>query len=151
MGGLHLEPQLYCDTLSLYMVFKWKRTACLQHIRSCFGSWSSCQLSTSHREYCSDRAIVAECELNGGFELGLTNSRILPKFVKIQWIRSGLNSKIIEFTVHKFKKIKKNKKWGKICKKLDKILRLLMKNFFFKSASFGWLKFKFRQICSNGH
>jgi hypothetical protein len=49
-------------------------------------------------------------------------------------------------TVHKFK----NKKLEKICKKLDEILRLLV-IFFFKSAPFDWLKFKFCQICTNGH
>jgi hypothetical protein len=61
-----------------------------------------------------------------------------------------LNLKITEITIHKFKKIKNKKKSEKVYKKLDEILRLLV-IFFFKSASFGWLKFKFRQIYTNRH
>jgi hypothetical protein len=72
-------------------------------------------------------------------------------FAEIQWIQSGPNLKITEFTAHKLKKIQKSsKKSEKYVKKLDEILRLLVKKFF-KSASFGCLKFKFRQICTNGH
>jgi hypothetical protein len=86
------------------------------------------------------------CVTNKGSDdtLGLT----MQKFVEIRWIRCGPNLKIAEFIIYKFKKIKNQKKY---VKKLDKILRLLVKNFFFKSASFGWLKFKFCQICTNWH
>jgi hypothetical protein len=58
-----------------------------------------------------------------------------------------------EYPVFVFINLKnsKDKNIRKICKKLDEIVRLLVKNFFFKSASFGWLKFKFHQICTNEH
>jgi hypothetical protein len=68
---------------------------------------------------------------------------LILNFVK--YVQIGPNGPI---TVHKFEFLKKNQE--KICKKLDKILRLLMKIFFFKSTSFGWLKFKFYQISESG-
>jgi hypothetical protein len=49
------------------------------------------------------------------------------------------------------KKKSKIKNQEKYVKELDEILRLLVKNFFFQIVSFGWLKFKFCQIYTNGH
>jgi hypothetical protein len=64
--------------------------------------------------------------LEAGNDLGpwLTN---LAHFAEIRRIRNNPNSKIAEFIVYKFKKLKKSEK---ICKKLDEILRLLVKKFF---------------------
>jgi hypothetical protein len=56
-------------------------------------------------------------------EAGFTNS---VHFIEIRWIRSGLNFKITKLLFI----ISKNKKSEKIGKKLDEILRLLVKDFF---------------------
>jgi hypothetical protein len=62
--------------------------------------------------------------------LGLTN---LAHFIKIRWNSTDLgvpNSKIIEFTVHCFKILEKDKnQQKKYVKKLDRILRLPVKKF----------------------
>jgi hypothetical protein len=81
-------------------------------------------------------------------ETGLTNVADFSKFrrnsadsdrfkLKIRWI--------LEF---KFKYFKKN--WKIYVKKLDQILRTLVKNFFSKSRLFCWIKFKMNQKCQNG-
>jgi hypothetical protein len=51
------------------------------------------------------------------------------KFSENRWNRAGPNSKTANFTVHCFKISKKDKSQQKICKKLDQILRLLVKKF----------------------
>jgi hypothetical protein len=68
-----------------------------------------------------------------------------PVFLKItenRWNRTGLNLKTVEFTIHCFK-IQKKIKISKIyVKKLDRILRLLVKNFC-KIWSFGLINLNF--------
>jgi hypothetical protein len=101
-------------------------------------------------DFDSTRLPITYCYLFYYFKLypGLTNS---AHFAEIRRIRSSQNSKIDELLFINSKKLKNKKIRKKYVQKLDEILRLLVKNFFFKSASFGWLKFKFRQICTNGH
>jgi hypothetical protein len=56
--------------------------------------------------------------------------RIFPKFGGIRRIWAGPNLKIAEFTVHCFKISEKDKnQQKKYVKKLDRILRLLVKKF----------------------
>jgi hypothetical protein len=59
-----------------------------------------------------------------GWSPGLTN---LVYFTEIRRIRAGPNSKVVEFTVHCFKISEKIKISKKYVKKLDRILRLLVK------------------------
>jgi hypothetical protein len=57
---------------------------------------------------------------------GLTNS---AHFVEIRRIQAGSEFKNRRVTVHCFKILKKDKNQQKIYKKLDRILRLLVKKF----------------------
>jgi hypothetical protein len=57
---------------------------------------------------------------------GLTNAADFPEIRRIQ---GDTNLKFIDFTVHKFEFFQ-NIKNKKICKKLDEILRSLVKKFF---------------------
>jgi hypothetical protein len=60
---------------------------------------------------------------------GYKNRSVFSKIVKNRWNRTGLNLKTT---------VKKDKNQQNICKKLDQILRLLVKIFFIKSGRLGW-------------
>jgi hypothetical protein len=59
-------------------------------------------------------------------------------FSEIRRIWTDLNLKFAEFTVHCFKISEKIKISKKYVKKLDRIVRLLVKNFFVKPSRLGW-------------
>jgi hypothetical protein len=60
---------------------------------------------------------------------GYKNRPVFSKIAKNQWNRTGPNLKIAKNIVHCFKISEKNKNWQNICKKLDRILMLLVKKF----------------------
>jgi hypothetical protein len=60
---------------------------------------------------------------------GYKNWSIFLKFDENRWNLVGSNFKTAENTVHYFKIPEKNKNQQNICKKLDRILRLLVKRF----------------------
>jgi hypothetical protein len=60
---------------------------------------------------------------------GYKNRSVFLKIVENRWNRTGLNLKTT---------VKKDKNQQNICKKLDQILRLLVKIFFIKSGRLGW-------------
>jgi hypothetical protein len=77
---------------------------------------------------------------------GLTNA---AHFAKIHRIRPGRIQNVPKLLCI-IQKISKNKKVRKICKKTRWNSKINGRDFFVKSTSFGWLKFKFRQISESG-